>query len=493
MKDKLAKGVAWLGAAKIIINILALLSTLLLARLLSPEDFGLVALATTMLTIISSLTDLSLNSALIHHDNPTAEHFQTAWTLNLIRAVIVGSIFCVAAPIAATAYEEPRLLNIMLVLALSVAMGGLSNPKTVVFTRDLIFWQEFAITVLQKLAGFTVGAAIAIIYKSYWALVGGMIAAQVVGIIVSYVVIPFKPRFVFVYARQLWSFSIWLTLGQIVNTLNWKLDHLLIGGYLGRPALGFYSVGDNLAGMPTREIIGPLETTLFPGFAKMANDKSRLKIAYRSAQSLISSIALPAGIGCALIAHPLVLLGMGAKWLPAVGVIQVLACVFAIQTLSSPVHSLAMAKGETRLLFKRDLLSFCIRVPIILVGMYLGGLMGIIYARAVTGMIAMLINMVLVRQMIGLGLVGQFSSNKRSIISVLVMTAGVLWVENLMGRDGVSIFLGLKIMTFGLTGFLLYTLTHASLWILEKKPDGPETEIRRILSKIAGKLKSGAR
>jgi lipopolysaccharide exporter len=492
MKDKLATGVAWLGAAKLIINVLALFSTLLLARLLTPEDFGLVALATTMLAIIGSLTELSLSSALIHHENPTERHFQTAWTLNLIRATLVGAIFCGAAPFGAAAYGEPRLANIMYVLALSVVMGGFNNPKTVVFTRNLVFWQEFAITVLQKLAAFIVGIAIAIIYKSYWALVGGTIAAQLVGILVSYVIIPFKPKIKFTYARELWSFSIWLTLGQIVNTLNWKLDHLLIGGYLGRPTLGFYSVGDNLAGMPTREIIGPLETTLFPGFAKIANDNNRLKLAYRSAQSLISSIALPAGIGCALIAHPLVLLGMGVKWLPAVDVIQVLACVFAIQTLSSPAHSLAMAKGQTRLLFQRDLLSFCIRVPIIVTGMYLGGLLGIIYARAVTGMIAMVINMVLVRRMIALGLVEQFSSNKRSIISVLMMTAGVLWVENFLGKDGESLFLALKIATFGFTGFLLYTLTHASLWILAKRPDGPETEVLRILSKIAGKIKSSA-
>ena len=348
MKDKLAKGVFWLASAKVIVNLLALFSTLILARFLTPEDFGLFALALTLLTIISALTELSMANALIHHQNPTDAHFNTAWSLNSTRALLVGLVFCAGAPIAAALYHEPRLTYIMLFLAISIALTGLSNPKMVLMNRQLIFWQEFALTVSQKLVGFVVGVSIALVYKTYWALVAGMIASQLTGILVSYIIIPFKPKFSFTHTKELWSFSVWLSLGQIVNTLNWKLDHLLIGSYLGIKPLGFYTVGDNLAAMPTRETIGPLETTLFPGFKQIAHDNERLKAAYKSAQSLITAIVLPVGVGCALIAQPLVLLAMGAKWLPVVQIIQVLSCVFALQTLGSPVHPLAMAKGETK-------------------------------------------------------------------------------------------------------------------------------------------------
>jgi PST family polysaccharide transporter len=488
MKDKLAKGVAWLSAAKVVVNVLALISTLILARLLTPEDFGLVALATAMLTIISSVTELSLASALIHHKDPTEIHFNTAWTLNLSRAIIIGLIFCASAPIVANAYNEPRLLNIMLVIGASVTLTGLNNPKTVILTRNLVFWQEFVMTVSQKLAGFIAGIAIAIIYKSYWALIASLIASQLVGIVVSYIIIPFRPRLSVTHARELWSFSIWLTLGQFVNTLNWKLDHLMIGGYLGTKVLGFYSVGDNIAGMPTRETIGPLETTLFHGFKHIAHDEERLKAGYRSAQTLITSIALPVGIGCALIAHPLVMLVMGEKWLPIVDVIQVLACVFALQTMASPVHSLAMAKGETKLLFHRDLFSFAMRVPIIILGMYLGGLLGIIYARAVTGVIAIFINMRLVRRLLKVNVFTQISANKRSIISVFIMSGGLLLLEHLLGREGNSLVLGIKILTYIISGAFLYLSAHLILWTTANKPLGPETEIIRITEKLFRKF-----
>lgn len=489
MKDKLAKGVAWLGAAKIIVNLLALGSTLILARLLTPEDFGLFSLALTLLTIISALTELSMANALIHHKNPTDEHFNTAWTLNLTRSTIVGLLFCIAAPITASIYHEPKLTSVMLFLAASIVMTGLNNPKMVLMTRDLIFWQEFALTVSQKLVGFIVGVTIAVIYKSYWALVGGMIASQLVGVVISYIIIPFKPKFAFSHAKELWSFSIWLTLGQIVNTLNWKLDHLLIGSYLGVKPLGYYSVGDNLAAMPTRETIGPLQTTLFPGFKQIVHDNERLKQAYKSAQSLITAIALPIGVGCALIAHSLVLLAMGAKWLPVVQVIQVLSCVFALQTLSSPVQPLAMAKGETKLLFKRDMFSFAIRVPIIIAGLFLGGLVGIIYARSITGVIAIFINMHLVHRLIGTKIIEQIAYNSRSLVSIAVMAAGILYLEHLIGRDGSQLDLILKIGAFFVSGALLYLISHFMLWITAGKPIGAETELVRIVSKLAAKIK----
>jgi lipopolysaccharide exporter len=488
MKEKLVKGVAWLGAAKVVVNLLALCSTLIMARLLTPGDFGLVALATAMLTIIQSVTSLSLSSALIHHKAPTDRHYHTAWTLNFVRAIFIGLLFCAAGPMMASAYSESRLVNIMLVIGVSVTLTGLNNPKTVALTRTLVFWQEFVMTVSQKLAGFVVGVGMAFIYKSYWALIGGMLASQFIGIVVSYLVIPFRPGFSLAYARELWSFSIWLTLGKIVNTLNWRLDQLLIGRHIGTTALGLYSVGDNLAGLPTAEAIGPLEATLFPGFKHVADDGVRLKQAYRSAQSLISAIALPVGVGVALIAQPLVLLAMGTKWLLVADVMQVLSCVFALQTLSSPVVPLAMAKGETKLLFNRDLLIFVVRVPIIVLAMYLGGLQGVIYARAITGTLGMYINMHLVRRLIGTEIIEQLSSNVRSLLSIIVMSVGVLSIEYYWGRDGTPILLGIKIAVFVLSGAILYSISHMGLWHLANKPKGPETEIVGMATKLFSKI-----
>lgn len=490
MKGDLAKGALWLGSARVITNLLAFLSTLLLARLLTPEDFGLVALATTILTIMSAVTDLSLANALIHHKDPQETHFHTAWTLNLARSMIIGIALGASGPLAADIYDEPRLAQIMLVLGIGVALQGLTNPKIVVLTRKLIFRQEFVLITSQKLAGLLASATVAIVFRSYWALVAGAVAAQLVGIIVSYLVVPYRPKFAIGHARELWSFSIWLTLSRIVWTLNTKFDYLLIGGYLGRPALGFYTVGDNLAVLPTREATAPLSQTLFPGLARLVDEPGRLRHAYKLAQSVVAAVALPIGVGFALLAHPLVLVSMGEKWLPAVAVIQILATMFALEALVSATQSLAMAKGETKVLFKRDVLSLAIRVPLIFAGMLLGGFMGIVYARALNGMIWIVISMHLVKRLTGLPCFEQLLANGRSLVSLAFMTGGILLLDDYFGSDGNTLTLLFKIAGFTAVGAVLYVTAHMGLWIAARRPPGPESELIKMGANLLAKMKS---
>ncbi len=483
MKEKIAKGVAWLVGAKLVVNLIAFISTLLMARLLTPEDFGLVALATTMLLIISSFTEISVGAALIHHKEPTDEHFHTSWTLNLSRSLIVGTLFGLSAPFAAKVYDDPRLIPIMLALSISSIIVGLQNPKIALLTRSLVFKQDFFLSVLPKISGFVISIAIAYIYKSYWALIFGSLASQIVSVLVSYVIIPYRPRFLVIHARELFQFSIWIMLSKIVTTLNWKFDHLLVGSYLGSGALGQYSVGDNLAAMATREAIGPLETTLFPAFARIAQDTSRLKVAYRKVQSLLTAVALPVGVGTALLAQPLVLVGMGEKWLPVVSIIQVMSCVFALLTLASPVDALAMGKGQTKLLFHRDLILLCIRIPIIVVGMLFAGLPGVIYGRALTAPITISLNMYLVRRLIGTKIGEQALTSWRSVSAVIFMALGVTlfkygfdnWGLALGYQPKDTLFLITKIGAIGVVGACLYILGHIVLWMISNIPECTET------------------
>lgn len=488
MKDKLATGVAWLGSAKLVINLLALSSTIILARLLTPGDFGLVAIVLALLAIIESVTDLSLAASLIHHHKPTELHYHTAWSLGLVRGAVLALIFALIAPFVSDFYHDSRLTPVMWTIAVSIFISGFKNPKVVILTRELIFWQEFVMSVSQKVLGFTVGVLCAWYLKSYWALVAGTVASQVTGTIVTFIVVRYRPKLSFKHVREIWSFSIWLTLGKIINTLNWKFDHLLIGSYLGQKTLGIYSVGDNLAGLPTREAIQPLESTLFPGFRTIANDPSRLRAAYTSAQSLITTLALPLGVGFALISHSLVLLLMGEKWLPIIDVIQVISCVYVLQTMGSQVHPLAMALGKTKTLFNRDLFSFVIRIPLIVAGLYLGGLMGVVLARTVSGGITLIINMHLIGRMLSISFLSQLRANIRSLVSVIVMAISVKSIQWWIGVDGSSVELVIKLIYFILCGALSYSVTHWILWTVMGKPMGSEVELLKLTKLFMNKI-----
>lgn len=488
MKEKLARGVLWLSGAKVLVNLLGLASTLVLARLLTPEDFGLVAIATTLITLLSSVTEMSLSAALIHHKSPTDEHFHSAWTMNALRALLLASVLGIASPFVADFYNDPRLLPVLLLLAGSMGLTGLNNPKQVVLTRRLEFWQEFAVLVTQKLVGFLVGVGMALMFRSYWALVAGTLATQVAGLIVSYCVVPFRPRPSLSKVRELWSFSAWVTLSYILNTINWKLDHLLIGTFISPKALGVYTVGDNLAGLPTRETIGPLEQALFPGLRQVTDDPERLRRTYARAQALITMIALPVGFSVGALARPLVELVLGPKWLDAVLIVQVLSCVFAVQTISSAVHPLAMAKGQTRMMFGRDVFGFCLRVPIILVGMWWAGMTGIVFGRMISGTLGVFINATLVRRLIGLTIRQQLFNSWRSLASAAVMwTALTLTVHHWPVAGGAierAGWLGALLLAGGGT----YLALHFALWWAAGKPAGAEQDFIELAGKAVGKL-----
>lgn len=478
-----------MSATRIIVNALSLLSTILLARLLLPEDFGLVSLAMTFLAIVTSVTELSLSMALVRHEAPTPEHFDTAWTLNALRGLIIGAVFAVSGWPVAAMYGDDRLVGVMAVLGGSILLSGLMNPRTVMLQRELIFWQEFLLNVVQKLAAFVISIAIAYLYRSYWALLIGFVSGQLVSTALSYMVLPYRPRVGFKHFRDLMSFSIWLTGGQIVNTLNWRFDYLLIGRALGMSALGHYSVGSNLAQIPTRETTGPLTKVIFPGFANIRDNPARLSAAYQRAQSLVTAIALPAGFGAALIADPLIRLAMGEKWEPVILVVQVLAAVFALQTLGSLSEPLGMAQGETRLLFKRNVQMLLVRIPLIVAGMLIAGLKGVVIARVLSGLFSIFLAMRLVRTFTGLDLNQQLRANARALLSVGAMVGSVVLLSPLLGTETDTTSLLTRIVVIGAAGGLVYCGTSYVLWIAMRKPSGPEREVQLLIGKLLRKLR----
>jgi lipopolysaccharide exporter len=484
VRSRLLKGAVWLSGARLASNILATVGTLVLARLLLPSDFGLVALGTTTLSILTSVTNVSLSEALVQHRDPSLHHFHTVWTINLLRGFLIGSVFALIAVPVARYYSDYRLENVMFALSGSAILNGLENPRAIMLTKQLIFWQQFMLQVSQKLVTLITSVLIALIYHSYWALIGGILLGQFVGVLVSYTVLPFRPAFSIVYVRELFSFSIWLTLSQAINTINWNFDQLLVGKFIGKTTLGYYAVGNNLAAMPSREATAPLTGTLFPAFSNLAHDPVRLAAAYQRAQSLVTAVALPAGVGMALIADPLVRLAMGERWLPAVFVIRILAAVFAFQTFGSLAQPLAMAAGRTQLLFKRDLQAFLYRVPLVIVGLYFGGFAGVLYARAIMGTTGLLFNTNVVTKVTGLSLWQQLRPNIRAVASVLLMAAVLAPMDAFWDKGSSHWTIALNLGALIAAGAVIYGVATFILWRVMGRPEGAETEVMQVVSKV---------
>jgi O-antigen/teichoic acid export membrane protein len=489
VRGRLAKGVAWTTSGRLLANLIGVASTLVLARLLTPADFGLVALATTALAIVSSLTEFSLAAALVQHEAPEPSHYDTVWTLGVCRAVLLALLMAGIAIPLSQFYNQPDLEAIMYVISASTLITGLTSPKVFEWVRKLSFRQDFISSLASKLTGFLVALWIAVAYHSYWALVLGSLAGQIVSLAVSYIIAPYRPRFSFKHARSLFSFSVWLFLGTGVATVNLRFDQLAIGAVLTPSDLGHYSVGDNLAGLPVREATTPLSMVLFPAFAQLRSDPERLRRAYSRAQGALIAIGLPVGVGFALIADPLVALVMGPQWAPAAMVIQALSTVICLQSFTLPFMAVTMAVGNTRLVFVRDLLSLFFKVPLVFWGLFTAGLLGVIVARCAVGVFFIALELILTKRVIQLPILQQLRTGWRSATATLTMSAAVLGLGALGLAQPTIAHIALLVVVGGAT----YVGSVIGLWHLLGRPDGPEREALMIATQMVSTLRDAAR
>lgn len=477
VRKRLTVGAMWTAGGRIVANLLGLVSTLALARLLTPADFGLVAIATVILAIVGAVTELSLSAALIQHKNPQREHYDTAWTLNILRAAAIAVLLIAAAWPIAAGYSDDRLIGIFFALGLGALISGLVNPKLVDFRRKLSFHQEILIELINKTVGLVVSVTIALIFHTYWALVVGTLASQLTGVIMSYALAPYAPRVSLAHWRKLFSFSGWMALSSGLNALNWRADQLALGAMMGNGPLGQYTVGDNLSSLPVRESTAPIANVLFPAFARLQEDPERLEQMFLRSQRLLVATALPVGVGFALIAGPFIGMVLGPAWASAALVAQVLSTVFAAHAFSMPVTPLAMGLGRTRVLFLRDIANIVVRYPLIFAGLFMGGLPGLLLARCFSGAFGIAIDIYLARHLAGISIRTQLLSSWRAIAATLVMSACVWSVGALSAGGSEIVQLGVMILSGGLS----YFGTTFALWWASGKPSGPEREALDML------------
>ena len=219
-----------------------LISTIVLARLLLPVDFGVVAMASSVIAVVELLSSFGLDVALIQHPRAGREQFDTAWTLNPLFAVACAGVLAVAAYPAAAFYSEPRLQLVILVLAAGTLVQGFENIGIVAFRKELTFGKEFRFLLIRRLLGFSVTLAMALSLRSYWALVVGMVAGRVFGVAIRYMAHPYRPRLCLSARSDLLQFSKWLLLNNILFFFNHRISDFVIGRLSGAQARSIHSV-----------------------------------------------------------------------------------------------------------------------------------------------------------------------------------------------------------------------------------------------------------
>ena len=328
---KMAKGASWMVLMRFAERGLGLISTIILARLLLPADFGLIAMAMSIIAILELLSEFGFDWALIQNQSAERRHYDTAWTFNLLFGLSVASLLVLIAQLAAQFYNESRLEIVIYALALGTVIRGIENIGVVDFRKHMEFNREFYFLFGKKLITFCVTVPAAFMLRNYWALVIGSLVGRLAGVALSYLMHAYRPRLSLAARHELFHFSKWLFINNILTFARIRSADFVIGRITGTQSLGLFSVAYELANLPTSELIAPINRAVFSGYAKMSGELAVLSRGFLNVMSVIALFALPAGAGVAATADLIVGVFLGENWLAAVPLIQLLA-VFGIMS-----------------------------------------------------------------------------------------------------------------------------------------------------------------
>lgn len=470
---KIATASLWSVGGKLIARLIDFFSLLLLARLLTPEDFGLVAIAVSILVIVETVLELPLTQALLRHETLTDDLLDTAFTLSLIRGGIIAALLLSLAWPVAYFYDEPRLLPLMATLSLAPAMRSLVSPRMVVFMRAFDFKREFAIDLMVKLASLIAAVGVAATTRSYWGLAIGSVTGPCLALVASYVFAPMRPR---LGLREWQSFRDiigWNSVSQVLMSFNWQLDRLLLPRFTGLSALGAFSVADSIAGIPHQVFVGPLLRPLIAGFARVDEGQKRI-LAYLKATHAVTLAAAPVLMILTVLAEPMLRVAVGDQWTFAAPVFQGL-CIVSILTLPSAIMPpLAMVLDQTRLVALRMFVEFALRVPITVLLVVKFGLEGAVAARLIGVAVAYLTSLLIVRRLIGVAIWVQLATFLRALLPGVPMLMFLFmvqpWLSDLPAGLGLLFAVGLS----GMVALALFWLAALAFWHVSERPSGLE-------------------
>ncbi len=371
-------------AARWCVRGIGLVSMIILARLLSPADFGVVALGMVTVGLITVFSYAGQNLAIIRHPNPTREHFDTAWTISVCLGIAVALGLVALAPLAARYFDNPKLVSVIRLLALAPMINGFTNIGAVIgFRKSLMFQKEFQFVVLRKVIGFIATVLMALTFRNYWALVSGIVGGELFGAVSSYFMHPHRPRPCLSKLSEMWSFSAWMQLVAVGNFFRDQTDHIAVGRFAGTLQVGAYNVAADIASSPTVELLFPALSAALPINATLLHDPDELARSYLSMLGMIVIFAVPMSVGVALVAQDMVTLVLGMKWSAAVPFVPWLAIVGGAGCIIQSIIDLVSIAGRARLVAIWSLAFVIALVPAVSIVGSNWGSEGIALVRAI--------------------------------------------------------------------------------------------------------------
>lgn len=369
MRSKVKSGVMWRSLESVSVQGMQFFIQLLLARLLLPEDFGVIAIMNIFVNFANTLVNNGLSSAILQRKNPDKVDFSTVFYLENIIAIITYLIIFFSAPLVSSFYDNPDLTLYLRVFAISIVISSLGGMQNIKMVSQMEFKPSFVANFSAIICQGIVGVLAAYSGFGVWSLIISQIVFCIVRTVLLFVYARYIPALLFSFQRlkELFGFSWKLTVGWIIGTLYHDLFSLIIGKVYNERILGFYSRGNTIPFVVNRVVTQVTTAVMFPAIAKNQDDLDVVKVQTRNMLSLSASLMFPIMAVIAGISSSLVYIVLTEKWMPVVPIIQIFCIPAALSVISNANMQTFNALGRSDVFLHLEMIKRTITILLVLI------------------------------------------------------------------------------------------------------------------------------
>ena len=393
LKSKTLHGLFWSFCERFSEQGIQFVISIILARLLLPEQFGLIAMLTIFMAIAESFIDSGFGSALIQKKNATHADECSIFYFNILVGCLVAGLLCLAAPWIAAFYNQPILTMLTRVLSLNLIINSFGLIQSSLLTRHVDFKTQLKVSVIATLLSGIIGITMAYRGFGVWSLVAQSLSTNLFRTTLLWIFHRWRPalRFSLTSLRTMFAFGSKLLLSGLFDRFFQNIYSLVIGKIFTPAALGFYSRAQRLQELPVQNIQSSVSRVTFPVFSSIQEDKPRLKRGVRKALMTLAMVNFPMMIGLAVVAKPLVLVLLTDKWLPCVPYLQLFCAVGMLYPLQAINLNVLKAQGRSDLFLKLEIFKKVLVVVAILIT-YRWGILSLLVGQIVTSVLSYFLN-----------------------------------------------------------------------------------------------------
>ena len=386
---RVVKGISWMSGFRMLTRALSFLKTAVLARVLTPSQFGIFGIASLVLAFLEMLTETGINIFLIQSKKQIDEYINSAWVVSIIRGAFVSLCIVISTPFITAFFNTPNASSILLLISLVPFIRGFINPSVVKLQKELKFHYEFLFRGSIFILDAVVSIIFALLTHSIYSLVWGLVAGAILEVILSFLLLRPIPRLSIRkdYFSEIFHKGKWVTAYGVFNYFAQEGGNIAVGRIIDTPALGIYQMAYKFSTLPISEVTDVVSKVVFPVYSIIGEDKARLKSAFIKSTSAIAVAAIAMGIILFLFPREIVLIGLGDKWLSVVPVLKVLAIYGVLRAISGSVSALFLGVEKQKYVTNMTFLRFAVLAITIYPFVQMYGILGAGYSALLSVLI----------------------------------------------------------------------------------------------------------